>query len=134
MSEEVKNDYAIFDASFLSHMTNDLVRNYNASEGEILNHLKELLQTARQLNPIVFYLSSKDVGNRLVIAGQSRGQSPPSDEQIAFWNERKQKDINVLSKLSVESHIKNISENNWDSVIDEIVVDIENKYSLHQEG
>lgn len=73
VSEEVKNDYAIFDASLISHMTNDMVRNYNASEDEILNHLKELLQSVRQLNPIVFYLSSNDVDNRLVMARQSRG-------------------------------------------------------------
>lgn len=33
---------------------------------------------------------------------QSRGQSSPSDDQIAFWNERKQMDLNVLTKLSVE--------------------------------
>lgn len=124
----------IFDASFISHMTNDMVRNYNALEDEILNHLEGLLLIVRKLNPIVFYLSSKDVGHRLVMARQSRRQSPPSDEQIAFWKERKQKDINALSKLSVESYIKNISDNNWDSVIDEIVLDIKNKRNLHQDG
>lgn len=120
-SEEVKTDYVIFDASLVSHMTNDLAHNYSATENEMVRHLEILLETVKPFNPIVFYLSSQDVAKRLIKARQSRGQPPPTGEQIRFWEERKQMDYTVLSRLLVESHIKDISKGNWDSVIDEIV-------------
>lgn len=120
-SDEVKMDYVIFDASLVSHMTNDLVRNYNAAENEMVRHLEVLLETVKQLNPIVFYLSSQDVAKRLIKARQCREQTPPTGEQIKFWEKRKQMDSSVLSRLLIESHIKDISQDNWNSVIDEIV-------------
>ncbi len=120
-SNEIVKDYVIFDASLVSHMTNDLVRNYNATEIEIARHLEILLNIIKPLNPIVFYLSSQDVAKRLAKARESRGQTPPTDEQINFWEKRKQLDSSVLSRLLVETHIKDISNDNWDSIIDEIV-------------
>jgi len=98
---EVEMDYVIFDASLVSHMTSDMIRNYNASIDETIKHLEVLLETIKQFNPIVFYLSSQNVGERLKDAIKSRGQTPPSDEQIGFWERRKQLDIPILSRLSV---------------------------------
>lgn len=125
-SDENKWDYMIFDASLVSHMTNDLIRNYNASENEMVKHLEILLQTISHLNPIVFYLSSENIGERLIKARHSRGQTPPNNEQIRFWERRKQIDLPILSRLSVESHIMDISNGNWSSVISEIVSRITN--------
>ena len=88
-NDEDKCDYMILDASLVSHMTNDLVRNYNASENEIVKHLEILLQIISRLNPIIFYLSSADVCERLIKARKSRGQTPPTNEQIRFWERRK---------------------------------------------
>lgn len=123
-SDALKTDYVIFDASLVSHMTNDLVRNYNATENEIVEHLEVLLGVVKPLNPIVFYLSSQNVAKRLLKARQSRGQTPPTSEQIKFWEKRKQMDFSVLPRLSVELHINDISKGNWDSVIDEIVTHV----------
>lgn len=125
-SDEVKCDYAVFDATLVSHMTNDLIRDYNASEDEMVKHLKFLLQTIRPFNPIVFYLSSQNVRERLINARQSRSQTPPTEEQIQFWEKRKQIDLPVLSKLDVESHIIDISYGNWNCVIDEIISSVTN--------
>lgn len=119
--EEIKCDYALFDASLVSHMTNDLARNYNASIDEMVNHLEALIQSVRSINPIVIYLSSQDVRARLIKARKSRGQSSPDHEQIEFWEKRKQMDMLVLPKLSVESHVMDISNDNWNSVIAEII-------------
>lgn len=120
-SDEVKCDFGIFDASLVSHMTNDLVRNYNASVDEMVKHLESLLRVIQHLNPIVFYLSSQNVEERLINARKSRGQTPPTNENIKFWERRKQIDLPVLSKLSVESHIMDISNDKWNLVIPEIV-------------
>lgn len=125
-SVDNKWDYEIFDASLVSHMTNDLVRNYNASETEMVKHLEVLLQTIYPLNPIVFYLSSKNVRERLIKARQSRSQTALTNEQISFWEKRKQIDLPILSRLSVESHIMDISYGNWNSAISEIVSRVTN--------
>lgn len=120
-SDEVTLDYAIFDASLVSHMTSDLMRNYNASAAEMVKHLEALLDIINHLNPVVFYLTSADVSERLLTARESRSQAPPTNEQILFWEKRKDIDISVLSRLSVKSYIKDISTEDWDSVISEII-------------
>ena len=117
----IKNDFAVFDASLVSHMTNDMMRNYNASPKEIIGHLQSLLRAVDKLNPIVFYLYSGDVRSRLIDARQNRKQAPLTNEQIAFWEKRKQLDLAVLPMLSVESIFLDISDNKWDSAVTEIL-------------
>ncbi len=114
-------DYMIFDASLVSHMTSDLLRNYNASESEMLIHLQSLLKIIYPLNPIVFYLSSDNVRERLINARISRNQSVLTDEKIAFWEKRKQMDLSILPKLDVETHMMDISNDSWNTAINEIV-------------
>ena len=124
VSDEINCDYAVFDASLVSHMTSDMMRNYNASTAEMVNHLETLLQAINFLNPIVFYLSSENVRERLTKARQSRGQTPLKDRGVEFWEKRKQLDLTVLPKISVESHILDISAGNWDETIDKIAAKI----------
>lgn len=125
-SDEANHDYAIFDASLVSHMTNDLMHNYNASADDIVQHLEALLQTIRHLNPVLFYLSSQNVRECLANARMSRGQSPPTDEQIAFWEKRKEMDLSVLPRLSVDSYSMDISDENWDAAVSEMISRIVN--------
>jgi len=126
-SEELKQDFAIFDASLVSHMTSDMTRNYNASENEMVKHLVSLLQVVNSLNPIVFYLASDNVKNRLLAARKSRRQIPPTDEQLSFWEKRKQMDMRVLKRLPVESYILDISNGDWDSALDSILKRVTSK-------
>ncbi len=120
-SDAIEYDYAVFDASLVAHMTNDLIRNYNASKSELVNHIEKLLQTIHSLNPVIFYLSSEDVRKRLIKARQSRGQTYPDDERINFWEKRKQMDLSVIPDLSVKSHMIDIKNDNWDLVISKII-------------
>ena len=123
-SDVIKCDYAVFDASLVSHMTNDLIRNYNVSKSELVNHIEKLLQTIHNLNPIVFYLSTEDVRERLIKARQSRGQAYPDYERIKFWEKRKQMDLSVIPELSVKSHMIDIKNDNWDLVIFKITLQL----------
>jgi len=123
-SDETDCDYAIFDGSLVSHMTNDLIRNYNAREDELVKHLEGLLQTIHHLNPIIFYLSSDNVSERLIKARISREQTPLTNEQIAFWQRRKEMDISILPNLSVHAQIIDISNENWDFAISEMLSQI----------
>ena len=111
-------EYVILDGSLLHHQTNDLICNYNASDADILRHLTALLQTVAPLNPIVFYLSSPDVAERLKKARESRGQTAPAKEKIAFWENRKRVDLFALDRLPVESHIIDITNGNWGSAVE----------------
>ncbi|MDD4494281.1 MAG: methyltransferase domain-containing protein [Eubacteriales bacterium] len=123
-SEQKGNHYIILDGSFLHHQINDLIRNYNVSEGDIINHLSELLQTVQSLNPIVFYFASQDVGERLSKAWDNRKKSAPTDEDIAYWKNRKEMDLRILLKLPVEAYILDISNEDWDSALDMIYLRI----------
>lgn len=114
-------DFEIFDASLVSHMTNDLIRNYNASEDEIARHLNALLRNIEHFNPIIFYLSTDNVLERLIKARKSHGQIPLTDKQIKFWEKRKNIDLSVLPRLSIKPHIIDISKENWDFAINDIV-------------
>ncbi len=122
--EGAKYDYAVFDASLVTHMTNDLIRNYGASDEELVGHLEELLRAIRGLNPVIFYLSSDDVRERLIRARKSRGQTHPDDAKIAYWEGRKRKDLSILPRLSAMSRIIRIENDDWDSVIPAILSEI----------
>jgi len=116
-SEEAGMDYGVFDASLVSHMTSDLVRNYNAPAHAIAEHINTLLVAVQPLRPLVFYLASDDVRGRLIDARRSRGESPPTEEKIAFWEKRKQLDLAVLPQLTAETHILDISNGSWDAAM-----------------
>lgn len=118
--------YYIFDGSLLHHQINDLLRNYDATENQIASHLCMLTQTIAFLNPVVFYLSTQDVGSRLAKARQSRGQTPPTYEQIEFWKKCKRMDLSMLERLPIESHIIDISDDSWDFALENIILSVSN--------
>ena len=107
----------VLDGTLLHHQVNDLIREYDASNKTILQHLSDLLYELQPFSPILFYLSSDNVGQSLAEARKNRKQSVATEEQIAFWNNRKRVDLSVLGRLPVESHILKI-DNGWDSIIE----------------
>ena len=117
---EPECDYEIFDASLVSHMTNDIMRNYNASDDELISHLQTLINLIKRFNPVIFYLSSDNVRERLINARISRGQTPLDEDRINFWEKRKEKDLAILPNLSIESRIIDISNDSWERGISRI--------------
>jgi hypothetical protein len=114
-------DYLIFDGSLIHHPINDMTRNYKATCEQITSHLNTLIETVSLFRPQVVYLSSDNVAERLKKARISRKESPPSDEQIRFWENRKNMDLTVMPQLSTLYDIYDISQDNWDIAIDEII-------------
>ena len=102
-SDLTKMDYIIFDGA-MQHQTNDMLRNYSAKDDEIALHLKSLLNVAQAYNPVIFYLHSRDVRQRLRDARAKRGQKAADEATYAFWENRKRVDMLVLDKLSVVVH------------------------------
>jgi hypothetical protein len=105
----------IFDGSLLHHQINDLMRNYNASRAQIAAHVGALAQTVAALDPVVFYLSAGDVVEQLTRARLNRGQTPPTAEQAAFWQRRKEIDLWTLGSLPIESHVIEIDDCGYDA-------------------
>lgn len=122
--EAASVDFAVFDGSLISHMTNDLIRNYNASKDQVLHHLEHLIQAVLSLNPVIYYLASQNVCQQLIHARESRGQAFPTDTQIKFWEQRMRMDLSVLPELSLDAHIADISNKDWQLIISKIITNI----------
>ena len=117
-SDMAKCDYSIFDGAFLAHQISDMLRNYNPSDERVLRHLETLWDIVEPCKPIVFYLESKDVWERILSANTSRGQSIPPKEHTLFWENRKRLDLLALSRLPVESHRFDITDGSWNQAIE----------------
>ena len=121
VKNQLEKDFIlILDGTLFHHQINDLLREYNAPDDVITNHLTNLVYIIQQFKPLVFYLSSNNVGQCLRQARKSRNQSVPTDEKIAYWENRKRVDLYVLDRLSVESHILNI-DYGWSEIIETII-------------
>lgn len=105
-----------------------MTRNYNASFDRIICHINTLIEAVNQLCPRVIYLSSENVAERLRKARINRKEPPPSTEQIQFWENRKQMDLAVIRHLSIPCDIFDISRENWDSAMDDIVKTIQGRH------
>ena len=120
MEAKFDNDFIIIDGTLLHHQINDMLREYSASHEIIANHLSSLLHVIHPLSPVILYLSSSDVEQRLIQARKSRMQSVPTDEQIKFWEDRKRIDLHVLGRLPVKPHILNV-DNDWHTMLDTMI-------------
>ncbi len=121
VSEDHGKDYAIFDGSFLYHRANDLINNYNATDEMIADHLESLLLAMLPYQPLLFYLSSENVGERLIKARKSRGQAPATKARIGFEIERKNRQMKILELLTIQAHVLEISDGNWAKTLDEMI-------------
>jgi hypothetical protein len=115
-----KDYYFILDGTLFHHLINDLIREYDSNEEDIAKHILDLLEILQQFNLVVIYLLCSDIKKSLTEARLSRNQSNPTDERIAFWEDRKRVDLYVLEKLTVESHVLNI-DNGWDGIVEKIM-------------
>ena len=111
-------DYEIFDASLVSHMTNDLMRGYHASAEVLVEHLSALLEIIREKHPIIFYLYTDDVSKRIRAARISRDQPPLTVEKLQFWEDRMRADLRVLPKLPANIHYIDVSSGDWTQALE----------------
>lgn len=115
---EEEQEYYIFDGSLMHHQINDMIRNYNVSENEIIKHLTALLGILQPSNTVVFYLSSHNVEERMMGVGKIRGKPHTADEQIRFWENRKRLDLLACDSVLAETHILDVTDGNWNDILD----------------
>ena len=109
----------VLDGTLFHHPINDLLRIYNATDEFITSQILSMLSVIQPLYPIVFYLSSDDVGESLRKARINRSQPIASEEKISYWENRKRVDLHVLDRILIKSHIINIDDG-WDSICEMI--------------
>ena len=70
---------------------------------------------------LFFEIKTENIGQQLTNAQVARNQNVPTERQIEFWENRCKYDRIVLSSIKDNYLIYDISDNNWDSVIEQIV-------------
>jgi hypothetical protein len=113
-------DYIIFDGGFLYHRSNDLMRDYGADNETIASHLNSLLNAMCPYNPLIFYLSTDDVGKRFVLARESRGDPPATEQRITQELNRKVRQLQILELLPIKANVLDVS-SGWEKVVGEIL-------------
>lgn len=94
-----EDEIIIFDGSLLHHPLNDMIRNYDASKESAYSHIQKLLTSLGDVDYAVFYLQTEDIAKQLTTAHLNRGQQPPSEMEISFWQKRFDFDMYMLRTI-----------------------------------
>lgn len=139
-------DVYIFECIYLQNHINELILKHNLSKENILKYMKELINTIKDFNPIVFYLKPKNIEKTIKnIADLRRSDNPLYKDWIdlvieyfentkygkklgyigyegalKFFKDRVIIEEKVLKSISVKNHILNI-DNNYNEVLKEII-------------
>jgi hypothetical protein len=81
-----------------------------------------LIKEITALNPVILYLTQSNVRETLLRKWKERGKEG-SDNEIHFWEHRKQIEFDAMSKLPAKIYVIDNSDYDWDKVYD-IVVNI----------
>ena len=112
------NEIIIFDGSLLHHPLNDMIRNYDASKESARRHIQKLLTSLGEIDYAVYYLQTEDIAKQLTTAHLNRGQQPPSETEISFWQKRFDYDMFMLKTIP---HRTFVIDNQWQAAEQEIL-------------
>ena len=105
----------------LQHQIHDLLRNYRSDNTAIFKHMEFLLSEFHTFNPVLFYISQSDVSDSLKRIARLRGKPKyGTNESIAFWQNRKQIEYQLMSKLKLRSYVLDNTDCNWDKIFNAI--------------
>lgn len=114
-------DVYLFDGSLLHHPINDMMRNYHVTAAEAGEHVAVLLDTLQGVDWSVQYLYTDDIAAQLTLAHRNRGQRPPTEEDIAFWLQRRKNDQAVLEHTVKQYRVYCVSAIGWDHAREQIL-------------
>ena len=102
-AESLKNageEDLVFDGALVFHPLNDMLRNYGITQEQAARHVQILLDALGDVPRRVLYLETEDLAAQLVRAHADRGQSAPTEAELAFWRTRLALDRAVLARIS----------------------------------
>ena len=132
------NITSIFDCAFLQNHITELMLSYEKSKKDIISYFQSLEERIMQLNPFLFYLQQRDVGETIRRITEQRIKEPdgrPWGERVAemistsrygishslngysgmveFFKRRKEMDLLVLQSLSINHILINNDNYEW---------------------
>ncbi len=113
--------FYLFDGSLMHHPLNDMMRNNRAQADEMGAHVKALLGALQPLHWRVYYLYVDDLSAQLASAHKNRGQEPPTREELAFWQKRRENDQLVLDAQIKDYEAYDVFQIGWDEVTQRIL-------------
>ena len=114
-------DFILFDGSLLHHPINDMMRNYGITGEQAVLHVQTLLDALGEIPRRIFYLQTKNIGAQLCRAHHDRGQKPPTEGEIAFWEARYRNDMTVLAAVRETLARFDVSDEGWNAAQERIL-------------
>lgn len=102
-----------------------MIRNYDVNVLQAGSHVKSMLNAISAIKYHVFYLYTNDISRQLIQAHKSRNQKRPSRDKIEFWKKRYAYDQLVLDKHIGKYNSIDVSEVEWDSTMNRIILSLE---------
>jgi len=147
--EQESQEINVFECSYLQNHVNELLFFHDLSEVEISKYLLELIETTKNLNPVLFYLDQPDTYetinrvsnirtnkngekvwmNRLIeyIEFSPYGVShrlKGLDGMVKAFEARRQIELNVINKLPITTYVIKNEHYDWDEIWNEISYEI----------
>ncbi len=118
-----KSETTIFESVLLQHQIHDINRLYpEVSDFEIIEYLKKLANILTPLNPVLFYISQNSVKESLIQTALVRSKPKWSTEEtIAYYEKRKQLELDTITHLPIQTTVLDNSDYNWERMFDEIL-------------
>jgi hypothetical protein len=131
----------IFECAYLQNQLCELIYFFQTSRSRIETYMLNLIETVRNLNPVMFYLNQADVSEHIRRLGEDRvnekGEKDWLGQMILYtenspygrkhnlkgfegvikgFEKRKQIELNLIKKLPFQTYIIENPDYNWDDV------------------
>lgn len=118
-----KNEITIFESVLLQHQIHDINRLYPHIKGdEMVEYLRMIGNILIPLNPVLFYISQDNVRESLKHTAFIRSKPKWStDETIAYYEKRKELELDTIKNLPFHSVVLNNTNYNWDKMFNTIL-------------
>jgi hypothetical protein len=142
---EKSDEINIFECAYLQNQLCELIYFFQTSRSRIETYMLNLIETVRNLNPVMFYLNQADVSEHIRRLGEDRvnekGEKDWLGQMILYtenspygrkhnlkgfegvikgFEKRQQIELNLIKKLPVTTHITENPDYNWDEVWQQI--------------
>jgi hypothetical protein len=143
--EENSDEISVFECAYLQNQLCELIYFYQMDESNIEKYMLSLMDTVKNINPIMFYLNQPDIAEHLrCLADERVNENGEKDwlRQVILYTEnspygqmhnlkgfegvikglekRKQIELNLIKKLPLKTYIIENPDYNWDEVWQQI--------------
>lgn len=112
----------VLEAVFFQHQIHDLLRNYQAADRQIKEHIHGIADQIAVLNPVLIYLTQPNVREQQTWISSIRSKPQLATEQnIMFMENRSRIELELLSTLSFPTYTIENENLDWEDVFNKMV-------------